>query len=811
MANKILGTNPLKDSNGNEEELVVKASRPQQYNAIKSVYGDDIARAYITDDSFRPYNWDSVNINERIYEDPRYKEMQLNTKGGEYWRNYEKSRIGQSGFNSFMGQIPVLDLQKKKQATSYIYKMIKKGVPYDMMKEIGQFDQLGNEKQTEIVNYFHHNLGLKEDDVKKLQSALNPKIFLGDHLPSAMRWTSDDYKLKYTQNKVRDKADYSGLAKLMMGIVTAPTLGSLTKGLSNGIKAGVGQLGRTSAVQTVKAADKAFINWANTANGQLYLNGLVKLPLTGQFIYEGLKEAASEDGLKKTKMYMDEAIENPTKRNISNLSWSAAGDLFNLGVTGIFGDLSDAAKIIRQAKGFPRLYTNNLYKYVSEPKIEQANFDISINPIQTEMRHTLPTRDELLGMPLKDQMAFIDYYADPKNQKKIKEELINDFVNEHIENYKKNLEYAKSQQEKEFYIKSINDAERKKQELINEITVNNKLSESLGIPLTDSKAKIEEPLEYLKELLKKYDLYKLNLKNHGKFRGDYEIFKQKQPTNFPFFEDPQKEYGINDLGPMSFSSEERFFSDLDEIDKYYSPKKTIHIKYNPKEYLEKLSLNNHVHYTLESPFKTTDDYVSGLHYNNQSHNYVDLRGSNKLKISRHEVFSHGTDYLIRDIFYKLKNLEREGKLTKKQKEGLKVLEGFDRLAKFYKEIHPEVNASAEMRATIGDIRTKITQAIQVKLDGSQSKIKYNISEISQQIDEMKDGVLLDYLENANGYGQRLANKIRQLPKKEKTKKIKLVKNLIKNLPAMSIPVLLSQQDGVETQKNGGLLKLIKRQ
>lgn len=99
---------------------------------------------------------------------------------------------------------------------------------------------MDGEKQTEIVNYFHHNLGLKEDDVIKLQKALNPKIFLGDHLPSAMRWTSDDYKLRYTQNKVRDKADYSGLAKLMMGIVTAPTLGGLTKGLSSGVKAGVG-------------------------------------------------------------------------------------------------------------------------------------------------------------------------------------------------------------------------------------------------------------------------------------------------------------------------------------------------------------------------------------------------------------------------------------------------------------------------------------------------------------------------------------------------------------------------------------------
>lgn len=81
---------------------------------------------------------------------------------------------------------------------------------------------------------------MTEDDVKKLQSALNPKIFLGSHLPSAMRWTSDDYKLRYTQDKVRDKADYSGLAKLMMGMVTAPALGGLARGLSSGVKAGVG-------------------------------------------------------------------------------------------------------------------------------------------------------------------------------------------------------------------------------------------------------------------------------------------------------------------------------------------------------------------------------------------------------------------------------------------------------------------------------------------------------------------------------------------------------------------------------------------
>lgn len=352
MKKNILGTNPLKDFNGNEEELVVKASRPQQYDAIKTVYGEDVAKDYITYDSFQPYNWDSKNINERVYEDPRYKEMQLNTKEGGYWRDYEKSRLGQKGFDSFMGQMPVLDLQKKKWATSYIYNMIKKGVPYDMMKEIGQFDQLGNEKQTEIVNYFYHNLGLREDDVKKLQSALNAKIFLGDHLPSAMRWTSDDYKLKYTQDKVRDKADYSGLGKLMMGIVTAPALGGVTEGLSNGVKAGVGWIGRTRAWQAVKAADKAFVNWANTANGQLYLNGFVKLPLTGQFIYDGLKEAASEDGLQKTKRYFSEAMENPTKRNIKNLTWSAAGDLVNLGTTGFIGDLSDAAKIIRQTKNF---------------------------------------------------------------------------------------------------------------------------------------------------------------------------------------------------------------------------------------------------------------------------------------------------------------------------------------------------------------------------------------------------------------------------------------------------------------------------
>lgn len=127
-------------------------------------------------------------------------------------------------------------------------------------------------------------------------------------------------------------------------------------------------------MQAVKAADKAFINWANTANGRLYLNGFVNLPITGQFLYEGVKEAASEDGLKKTKRYLDEAIENPTKRNISNLSWSAAGDLFNLGVTGFLGDLSDAAKIIRQAKKFPRLYpdlqTNNLYRNASKSRIE---------------------------------------------------------------------------------------------------------------------------------------------------------------------------------------------------------------------------------------------------------------------------------------------------------------------------------------------------------------------------------------------------------------------------------------------------------
>lgn len=407
MAKKnFLGTNPLKDLHGNEEELVVKASRPQRYEAIKSVYGDDVAKDIITEESFQPYNWDSTNINERIYEDPRYKEMQLNTKEGAYWRNYEKSRLGQSGFDSFMGQIPVLDLQRKKRATSYIYNMIKKGVPYDMMKEIGQFDQLDNEKQTEIVNYFHHNLGLKEDDVQKLQSALNPKIFIGDHLPSAMRWTSDDYKLRYTQDKVRDKADYNGLAKLMMGVVTAPALGGLTRGLSNGIKAGVGQLGRTAAGQAVKAADKAFVNWASTANGQLYLNGLVRLPITGQFIYEGLKEAASEDGLQKTKRYLDEVIENPTKRNVKNLGWSAAGDIFNLGTTGFIGDLGDAAKIIRQTKGFPRLYTNNLYRYVSEPRAVQANVDISNNPNQKKIWQTLPTFDEFLQMPLEKREAF---------------------------------------------------------------------------------------------------------------------------------------------------------------------------------------------------------------------------------------------------------------------------------------------------------------------------------------------------------------------------------------------------------------------
>lgn len=75
MKKNILGTNPLKDFNGNEEELVVKASRPQQYDAIKTVYGEDVAKDYITYDSFQPYNWDSKNINERVYEDPRYKEM----------------------------------------------------------------------------------------------------------------------------------------------------------------------------------------------------------------------------------------------------------------------------------------------------------------------------------------------------------------------------------------------------------------------------------------------------------------------------------------------------------------------------------------------------------------------------------------------------------------------------------------------------------------------------------------------------------------------------------------------------------------
>ncbi len=103
MAKIKLGTNPLKDSYGNEEELVVKASRPQRYEAIKSVYGDNIAKEIITEESFQPYNWDSVNINERVYEDPRYKEMQLNTKEGGYWRKYEKGRLGQSGFDSLMG------------------------------------------------------------------------------------------------------------------------------------------------------------------------------------------------------------------------------------------------------------------------------------------------------------------------------------------------------------------------------------------------------------------------------------------------------------------------------------------------------------------------------------------------------------------------------------------------------------------------------------------------------------------------------------------------------------------------------------
>lgn len=427
MGKQILGTNPLKDSNGNEEELVVKASRPQQYEALRSYYGDDIAKDIITEESFRPYKWDSKNINERIYEDPRYKEMQLNTKGGGYWRNYEKSRLGQSGFDSFMGQIPVLDLQRKKQATSYIYNMIKKGVPYDMMKEIGQFDQLDNEKQTDIVNYFHHNLGLTEDDVKKLQSALNPKIFLGDHLPSAMRWTSDDYKLRYTQDKVRDKTGCSGLAKLMMGMVVAPALGGLARGLSSGVKAGVGQLGKTAAGQAVKAADTAFLNWANTANGQLYLNGLVRLPITGQFIYEGLKEAASEDGLQKTKRYFDEAIENPTGRNIENLGWSAAGDILNLGTTGFLGDLGDVAKIIRQTKWFPRLKTNNIYRYVSEPRVAQINADILNNQNWAKTQQILPTFDEFWQMPLEEKKAFVDYYTDPKNQKQIKGAMIDNF------------------------------------------------------------------------------------------------------------------------------------------------------------------------------------------------------------------------------------------------------------------------------------------------------------------------------------------------------------------------------------------------
>lgn len=55
-------------------------------------------------------------------------------------------------------------------------------------------------------------------------------------------------------------------------------------------------------------------------------------------------------------------MENSTKRNVKNLIWSATGDLVNLGTTGLIGDLSDVAKIIRQTKYFPGCYNKNLYK-----------------------------------------------------------------------------------------------------------------------------------------------------------------------------------------------------------------------------------------------------------------------------------------------------------------------------------------------------------------------------------------------------------------------------------------------------------------
>lgn len=54
--------------------------------------------------------------------------------------------------------------------------------------------------------------------------------------------------------------------------------------------------------------------------------------------------------------------------------------------------------------------------------------------------------------------------------------------------------------------------------MINQITVNSNLTERLGIPLTDSRADIEEPLEYTKALLKEFDLLNLNLKKSWKTR-----------------------------------------------------------------------------------------------------------------------------------------------------------------------------------------------------------------------------------------------------------------------------------------------------
>lgn len=63
------------------------------------------------------------------------------------------------------------------------------------------------------------------------------------------------------------------------------------------------------------------------------------------------------------------------------------------------------------------------------------------------------------------------------------------------------------------------------------------LSNALGIPLAEGKAKIEEPLQFTEALLKEYD---------------FDIFKNIKRTRFPLVEDPQKPYGLKDLRNRGF-------------------------------------------------------------------------------------------------------------------------------------------------------------------------------------------------------------------------------------------------------------------